>query len=64
LGAKADVIERDDKSEIVPAPNNALFRIKADKRFMSSEAKLVIVATSRKVQDDRPQNILVHIAHE
>jgi type VI secretion system protein ImpJ len=64
LGAKTDSIERDDKSEIVPAPNNALFRIKADKRFMSSGAKLVIVATSRKVQDDRPKNILVHIAHE
>ncbi|EGG93698.1 Uncharacterized protein ImpJ/VasE [gamma proteobacterium IMCC1989] len=64
LGAKADFIERDDKSEIVPAPNNALFRIKADKRFMSSEAKLVIVATSRKVQEDRPQTILVHVAHD
>jgi type VI secretion system protein ImpJ len=64
LGAKAHFIERDNKSEIVPAPNNALFRIQSDKRFMSSEAKLVIVATSRKVQEDRPQTILVHIAHE
>lgn len=64
LGAKAEFIERDDISDIVPAPSNALFKINADPQLISSDAKLVIMATSRKVQEQRPKTILVHIAHE
>lgn len=64
LGAKSEYIERDDTSDIVPAPSNALFKIKADKQLISSDAKLVIMATSRKVQEQCPKTILVHIAHD
>ncbi len=64
LGVKAEPIEREQKSGIIPAPGNALFRIKANKRFISSMTQLVIVATSSKVKEHCPQSILVHMPHE
>ncbi|ODS25024.1 hypothetical protein AB835_00520 [Candidatus Endobugula sertula] len=64
LGAKAECIEREEKSGIVPSPGNALFRIAADKRFISVGVKLVIVATNSKVKDHIPHSILIHIPHE
>ena len=64
LGAKAEMIEREEKSGIVPAPGNALFRIAADKRFINAGVKLVIVATNSKVKEHIPQSILVHMPHE
>lgn len=63
LGAKAELIEREEKSGIVPASGNALFRIKADKRFIATDAKLVIVATSNKLKEHTPQALLVHMPH-
>lgn len=64
LGAKAERIERDERSEIEPAQGNVLFRIKADKSLISAGAKLLITCTSEQQYDQQPAAILLHMPHE
>jgi type VI secretion system protein ImpJ len=64
LGAKAQPIATDEKSGIVPAPGNVLFKIAKDKRFLRAGSKLAITVTSRKEMAGRPAAILLHMPHE
>ncbi len=64
LGAKAEQIDSDENTGIVPASGNALFRIKANKHFIRTATKLAIMSTSKKLSEERPASILVHMPHD
>jgi len=64
LGASAVQIESDEKSGIVPANGNVLFRIKANKTLIRPGAKLAIACTSRQASEGRPASIVMHVPHE
>lgn len=67
LGARAEEIERDEQSGIVPAPGNLLFRIEASKTnraFIRPGTPLTILSSTRLTHEDRPDAILLHMTHE
>ncbi|WP_221793886.1 type VI secretion system baseplate subunit TssK [Oceanobacter mangrovi] len=64
LGASAEAIEHDEKSGISPASGHALFRLKANKTLLRPGSEIAIVCTNRKLSQQRPAGIVMHIPHE
>jgi type VI secretion system protein ImpJ len=64
LGVEAKEIEGDEKSGIVPAPGNVLFRIKADRKYIYPGTLLKVVCTDGKLKAEQPQALLLHMPHE
>lgn len=64
LGAKAIRIDSDEKSGIIPAPGNLLFRIKANKAYLQPGTKLLITSTNNQLSNDCPAAIILHMPHD